>query len=368
MKAVDVQHMARALTLARRGQMTCHPNPAVGCVLAHGESVVAEGWHKKSGQGHAEANALEAAGARARGTTAYVTLEPCAHQGRTPPCAQALISAGVVRVVAAMADPDPRVSGQGFAQLREAGIEVENGLLEAEARSLNPGYLSRLQRSRPFIRIKLAASVDGATAMANGTSQWITGEPARADGHRWRARASAVLSGIGTVLSDDPSLNPRLPGMSFPGCVIVLDSQWRMPPTARLLKANASVLWVGGESLPRPFWADSVEGLEIWEMPLVGGRVDLHETCRRLALHGMNEIHVEAGSVLSGGLLDAGLVDELLLYLAPTLMGRSSLGLFDLPALKTMSQRKPMSFKQVRAVGSDLRIIMQPKEAECLPE
>ncbi len=357
----DAAHMARAIILARRGQLTCHPNPAVGCVLASKDVIIGEGWHEKTGQGHAEAQALGNAQSSTVGCTAYVTLEPCAHHGRTPPCASALIDAGVSRVVAAMADPDPRVSGAGFDRLREAGITVECGLMQSQAEALNPGFLSRLQRFRPYVRVKLAASIDGATAMADGVSQWITGEQARADGHRWRARASAVLTGIGTVLMDDPSLNPRLEGLSRESTVIVMDSQWRMPPTARLMKANSRIIWVGCESSPRPFWADDVHGLEVLEVPSVAGHIDLAITLQRLAQMEINELHVECGSVLSGALLDAGLVDELLLYLAPTVMGRASKGLFQLPGLESMADRVALSFEQVRQIGSDLRLILKPR-------
>ncbi|MFK7955816.1 MAG: bifunctional diaminohydroxyphosphoribosylaminopyrimidine deaminase/5-amino-6-(5-phosphoribosylamino)uracil reductase RibD [Lysobacterales bacterium] len=363
----DARHMARAIVLARRGQLTCHPNPAVGCVLVKQDAVIGEGWHEKTGQGHAEARALANAQSPTKGCTAYVTLEPCAHQGRTPPCTSALIDAGVSRVVAAMADPDPRVSGAGFGRLRDAGVTVECGLMQSQAEALNPGYLSRLHRSRPFVRVKLAASIDGATAMADGISQWITGEDARADGHRWRARASAVLTGIGTVLMDDPSLNPRVPGLSRSSTAIVLDSQWRMPPTARLLTANSRVIWVGCQSLPRPFWADDVEGLEVLEVPPLAGRVDLSITLQQLAQMDINELHVECGSVLSGALLDAGLVDELLVYLAPTVMGRASKGLFEVPGLESMADRIALSFEQVRQVGTDLRLILKPLTPDPAP-
>ncbi|MEM1091123.1 MAG: bifunctional diaminohydroxyphosphoribosylaminopyrimidine deaminase/5-amino-6-(5-phosphoribosylamino)uracil reductase RibD [Pseudomonadota bacterium] len=360
MSQLDASHMARALTLARRGRLTCHPNPAVGCVLADGATVVGEGFHARAGEGHAEAVALKVAGPKASGCTAYVTLEPCAHHGRTPPCADALIQAGVKRVVAAMTDPDERVAGQGLQRLRDAGIEVSCGLMESAARALNPGFLSRIERKRPYVRVKLAASIDGATAMADGFSQWITGEAARADGHRWRARADAVMTGIGTVLADDPSLNPRVPGLERRSTAVVLDSQWRMPPTARLLNSNQRVFWVGCDSQPRPFWADDVAGLEVLEVPAVGGRVDLHAALTRLAEHDLGELQVEAGSVLSGSLLAAELVDQVLTYLAPTVLGRSTMGLFALPELQTMEDRISLSFSQVRSVGGDLRLLLEP--------
>ncbi|MEM9532928.1 MAG: bifunctional diaminohydroxyphosphoribosylaminopyrimidine deaminase/5-amino-6-(5-phosphoribosylamino)uracil reductase RibD [Pseudomonadota bacterium] len=353
--------MARALALAERGRFTCHPNPAVGCVLVGDNEVVGEGFHERAGEGHAEVNALAEAGPRARGATAFVTLEPCAHQGRTGPCAVALAEAGIVRVVAATEDPDPRVAGEGFARLRAAGIEVIEGVLATEARALNPGFFSRLERGRPWVRVKLAASLDGATAMADGASQWITGAAARRDGHRWRARAAAVMTGIGTVLSDDPGLNPRLPRVDRSDVCVVLDSQWRMPATAALLKANQRVLWVGDQHAARPFWADPLDEVQVEEIPAQGGRLQLPQVLEVLQREQLGEIHVEAGATLAGALLSANLVDELLVYLAPLLLGRATRGLVDLPLIRSMDDRINLKLNEVRQVGDDLRLRLTPE-------
>ncbi|MDR2113314.1 MAG: bifunctional diaminohydroxyphosphoribosylaminopyrimidine deaminase/5-amino-6-(5-phosphoribosylamino)uracil reductase RibD, partial [Candidatus Accumulibacter sp.] len=320
--------MARALRLARRGLYTTTPNPRVGCVLARDGKIVGEGWHRRAGEAHAEVHAIAAAGAAARGATAYVTLEPCSHHGRTPPCAGALIDAGVARVVAAMQDPDPRVAGGGLAALAAAGIAAQCGLLEAEAVELNAGFVSRMTRGRPWVRLKLAASLDGKTALRNGDSQWITGAAARRDGHRWRARACAILSGIGTVRDDDPRLNVR--GVSTGGrqpLKVVVDSRLELPPGARvigdgpLLVASAIAEGERAESLRR-------RGVELTALPDGAGRVDLAALMAELGRRGINELHVESGCRLNGALLNAGLVDEILLYLAPCLIGDAARGMF----------------------------------------
>ena len=358
--ADDHRHMASALQLAERGLWTTTPNPRVGCLLVKNGEVIGEGWHVKAGGPHAEPAALADARARgheSRGATAYVTLEPCNFFGRTPPCTEALIAAGVARVVAAMSDPNPKVAGGGFARLREAGIEVASGLLEAAAQELNIGFVSRMTRGRPFVRVKLAASLDGRTALAGGESQWITGPDARRDGHRWRARACAILTGSGTVLADDPQLNVRDLGgvaeVSRQPLRVVVDSALRIAPRAKVFAGGA--LWVGAvESLgggPLP------PGVECLAMPGDNGHVSLPGLLDELGRRGINELHVEAGPKLSGALLHEGLVDELLLYLAPCLIGDTGRGLFSMPGLESLADRPQLSIRDVRMVGGDLRVL-----------
>lgn len=356
--AEDHRFMARALQLAEHGLWTTTPNPRVGCVLVRDGAVIGEGWHEKAGGPHAEVAALAAArsaGCDPRGATAYVTLEPCNFFGRTPPCTEALIAAGVSRVVAAMSDPNPKVAGGGLARLREAGIEVASGLLEAAARDLNIGFVSRMTRGRPFVRVKLAASLDGRTALAGGESQWITGPDARRDTHRWRARACAILTGSGTVLADDPQLNVRDVGgvaeVVRQPLRVVVDSAARIAPQARVFAGGA--LWVNATAAPRAVPA----GVEIIVMPSGSGHVDLLALLEELGRRGINELHVEAGPKLSGALLHEGLVDELLLYLAPCLIGDSGRGLFGMPGLESLADRPQLAIKDVRMVGADLRVL-----------
>ncbi len=358
--AADHAWMAHALRLAQGGAWTTHPNPRVGCVIVSGERLLGEGFHRRAGQAHAEVAALAAAGRHARGATCYVTLEPCAHQGRTPPCTEALIQGGVARVVIAAVDPNPAVHGRGIERLRGAGIEVQSGLLAADSRELNAGFFSGIERSRPWVRLKLAASIDGATAMASGESRWITGAAARADVQRWRARAAAVLTGIGTVLADDPRLNVRLDLERESVCVVV-DSRWRLPATARLIEANDRVIWIGGNPSELPEWHADHSKIQPVPVPLSDGRVSLEAALGELAALEVNEVQVEAGSVLAGALLAAGLVDELLLYLAPRVLGRNTKGLFSLPALETMADRVNLQWRDVRAVGDDLRVRLRPE-------
>ncbi len=353
--------MARALSLAERGAWTTHPNPRVGCVVVAGDEVVGEGFHARAGAPHAEIEALAAAGARAAGATCYVTLEPCAHHGRTPPCADALIEARIARVLIAGADPNPAVNGQGIARLRAAGIEVEAGLLAGPARELNPGFYSRHERQRPWVRLKLGGSLDGATAMSGGESQWITGPAARADVQRWRARAAAVVTGIGTVLADDPRLDLRLEVDRERACA-VLDTGWRLPESARLIGANDRVVWIGGEGDGPPAWAARHPKIRCAPVPLDGDRVALPAALRALADHDLNEIQVEAGATLAGALLAQGLIDELLLYLAPQVLGRNTRGMFAIPALETLDDRVNLRWREVRRIGEDLRIVLQPVE------
>ena len=348
--------MARALALARRGLYTTDPNPRVGCVVVRDEKVVGEGFHERAGQPHAEVIALRAAGDRARGATVYLTLEPCCHHGKTPPCTDALIGAGVARVVAAMPDPNPRVAGKGFAALTQAQITSESGLMQPDAEALNPGFLRRMQQGRPFVRVKLAASLDGRTALANGESKWITGEPARADVQHWRARSSAMLTGIGTVLADDPSLNVRAFEIGRQPLRVVLDSQLRMSPKAKMLALPGTTLVVTASNDAARAAALRQAGAEV-QVLADKGRVDLAALMRMLAAREANEILVEAGATLSGALLEAGLVDELVLYQAPYLLGDAGRGLFRLANLTQMAARPALEIKDMRAIGQDWRLV-----------
>ncbi|HLP97747.1 MAG TPA: bifunctional diaminohydroxyphosphoribosylaminopyrimidine deaminase/5-amino-6-(5-phosphoribosylamino)uracil reductase RibD [Sideroxyarcus sp.] len=356
MNAADSQWMAHALRLAERGLYTTSPNPRVGCVLVKEGKIVGEGWHERAGGPHAEAHALRAAGESARGATAYVTLEPCSHHGRTPPCADALIAAGVSRVVAAMQDPNPLVAGKGIARLRAAGIEVECGLMETAAHELNIGFVARMTRGTPWLRSKVAASLDGCTALANGASKWITGEPARADVQHWRARSCAVLTGIGTLLADDPQLNVREIASGRQPLRVVLDSGLRMSPSAAILQGGKVLIYTAATD-ERKQSALQERGAEVLPMPGADGQVDLHGVMRDLAQRGINEVLVEAGRILNGALLKAALVDELVLYLAPQLLGDAARGIADIGELTKLEQRVALAWRDVRQVGNDLRII-----------
>ena len=361
--AVDYRSMARALRLAAKGAWTTHPNPRVGCVITRDCEVVGEAWHERAGLAHAEVLALEAAGRAARGATAYVTLEPCAHQGRTGPCAEALARAGVNRVVAAVQDPDPRVAGQGFAYLRESGIRVQSGLLADQAEALNRGFFKRLRQGRPWVTVKLAASLDGRTALASGESRWITGEAAREDVHRLRAAASAVLTGSGTALADDPRLNARLDDVTRQPLRVLLDSRLRLSTSSQLLGEEGGPLRVfcgeqAGDSGPL-----EAAGARVTRLP--GERPDAETVLRHLASEeDCNELLVEAGPTLSGDLLSRGLVDEVVLYLAPHLIGDAGRGLFHLPGLESMDQRRPLRIRDLRRVGEDIRMTLQPEDRE----
>ena len=368
---VDQALMARAIRLAELGRFTTDPNPRVGCVLVRDGEVVGEGWHRRAGEPHAERYALNAAGERARGATAYVTLEPCCHYGLTPPCTEGLIEAGVARVVCAMVDPNPLVAGRGIELLRAAGIETWVGLLEEQARALNPGFVKRMEQQRPYVRCKMAASLDGRTAMATGESKWISSEASRRDVQRLRAGSSAILTGIGTVLADDPSLNVRLsagelPGMSPEDRVrqpprVVVDSFWRMPVGARMLSLPGATLVAGVEHLPERLAALEAAGAEVLLCEARAGRVDLGGLMQELARRGLNEVLLEAGPTLAGAAVSEGLVDEILLYLAPHLMGETAQGLFDLPALQVMAERVALEILDVRRIGPDLRISARPR-------
>ncbi|MDR3214522.1 MAG: bifunctional diaminohydroxyphosphoribosylaminopyrimidine deaminase/5-amino-6-(5-phosphoribosylamino)uracil reductase RibD [Azoarcus sp.] len=353
---IDREAMALALTLAGQGLATATPNPRVGCVIARAGEIVGQGWHRRAGEPHAEALALAAAGKAAQGTTAYVTLEPCAHFGRMPPCADALAAAGVARVVAAMEDPNPKVAGRGLARLRAAGIAVECGLLADEARELNLGFVSRMTRQRPWLRLKAAATLDGKTALENGVSQWITGPAARADGHRWRARACAVLTGIGTVKADDPRLTVRDISCDRQPLRILIDARLEVAPAARILQeVPALIVTASADEARIQRFADL--GHRVLRLPAPDGHVDLAALPRELAALELNEIHVEAGARLNGALLAAGCVDELLLYLAPLAVGNAARGIFELPALTALDAATRFDIRDCQRVGDDLRII-----------
>jgi len=351
----DSAYMARALALAERGLYTTTPNPRVGCVIVAGDSVIGEGWHERAGSPHAEAKALADAAAHGRsprGATMYVTLEPCNHTGRTPPCTEAVIAAEIGRVVAAMADPNPEAS-TGAARLRAAGIPVDMGLLAGEAREQNIGFVSRMTRGRPWVRMKAAASLDGRTALTTGESKWITGEAARADGHRWRARACAILTGHGTVQHDDPQLTVRAIATSRQPRRIVVDRHAETPPSARVLADDNVLMVTAGER--NPSWQPGVPHLAL---PDANGRVDLGALMDALGERGINELHVEAGARLNGALLDAGLVDELLLYVAPSIIGDPALGVAEFRSgLADLSDRIELTVREVTQIGADLRIV-----------
>ncbi|HJU06853.1 MAG TPA: bifunctional diaminohydroxyphosphoribosylaminopyrimidine deaminase/5-amino-6-(5-phosphoribosylamino)uracil reductase RibD [Rhodanobacteraceae bacterium] len=401
--AIDHAFMARALRLAQRGLYTTQPNPRVGCVIARGGEIVGEGWHQRAGEPHAEVFALRAAGERGRGATAYVTLEPCAHYGRTPPCADALVEDGIARVVAACEDPNPKTAGSGLRLLREAGIEVQSGLMCEAARELNRGFLSRMERGRPWVRVKLAMSLDGRTALANGESKWITGEVARADVQRWRARSSAILTGAGTARTDNPRLTVRLPafkplsplgrgqgegaaklspkvpphpnplpdgerekhfGASFVSPLrVVLDPKLdALQSNAHLFDGSAPTLVLhapGAQPSDDRYAQTELAAIELDS----NGKLDLHAVMRLLAQKQINELQVEAGPRLCGALFEAGLVDELLLYVAPVLLGDSARPLLSVPPLENMMQRRALRVIDQRRVGGDMRMLLRtPQE------
>ncbi len=390
--AIDNAHMARALRLAELGLFTTQPNPRVGCVVAQGADIVGEGFHARAGEPHAEVFALREAGLKARGATAYVTLEPCAHFGKTPPCADALIGAGIERLVAACEDPNPKVAGGGFAKLRDAGIAVEAGLLREVARELNRGFFSRIERGRPWLRVKLAQSLDGRTALANGKSQWISGDAARADVQCWRARSSAILTGSGTVLADNPRLTVRLHHSSADGTQVfvheassdrhpaspstaasaavqgvaqaqqfrplrvVLDRQLQTPPNAKVLDGSAlTLIFHATDSIP-----DSrFNRVECAAIPVCDERLDLESVLHDLAARGVNELQVEAGPTLCGGLQQGGFVDEWLLYISPLLLGDRAQPLLALPPLEKIADAQRLRMIDQRQIGDDWRLLLR---------
>jgi len=355
----DAFYMAQAITLARKGRYTTDPNPRVGCVLVRNDVVIGEGWHVKAGQGHAEVEALKNT-PDAKGATAYVTLEPCSHQGRTPPCCDALIKAGVSRVVAAMQDPNPLVSGRGLEKLKAAGIEVVSGVLQEDAQALNRGFIKRMTEKRPFLRSKLAMSLDGRTAMASGESKWITSDQSRADVQRLRAESSAILTGISTVLADDPALNARIEGDVLQPVRVVLDTHLNMPVTSQMTKLPGRSLILTCAENQQKQQALQQAGFEVYPLASKNGRLDLHAVMEFLAGQQINELLVEAGAVLNGALLDEGLVDEYIIYMAPCILGDQGRGLFMLPGLQQMADKKQLKLRDVRQIGQDLKLTYTP--------
>ncbi len=367
--ALDPKFMARAFELARKGLYSTHPNPRVGCVIVLDGQIVGEGWHARAGEPHAEVHALRQAGARARGATAYVTLEPCSHHGRTPPCTDALVDAGIARVVAAMQDPNPQVSGRGLLRLMQAGIAVQSGVLESEARALNAGFIKRMEQGLPFVRVKLAMSLDGRTAMASGESQWITGPAARAAVQRLRARASVVLTGADTVLADaarltvrpdELGLNAELTALAMtrPPLRVLVDGRLRVPLTAPFYQAGAALVATCAAAVARDRFLE--EGHELLAIPGSDGHVDLRKLLTELAARGVNEVLVEAGPRLAGAFARQGLVDEYQLFVAAKFLGSSARPLLDLP-LARMAEATPLKIIEMRAVGDDWRIIAVPQ-------
>jgi diaminohydroxyphosphoribosylaminopyrimidine deaminase / 5-amino-6-(5-phosphoribosylamino)uracil reductase len=365
----DFLHMERALALAARGLYTTDPNPRVGCVLVKDGEIIGEGYTQPAGQDHAEIQAMKNARARGndlRGATAYVTLEPCSHFGRTPPCANALIEAKVARVIAAMEDPNPLVSGRGLGMLRDAGIDVRCGLLANEARELNIGFVSRMVRKRPWVRMKIAASLDGRTGLPSGESQWITSEAARADGHAWRARASAILTGIGTVKEDDPRMTVRAVDTPRQPKRVLVDSRLDVSPLAQILVGAPTLVFCASLDEHNAERAETLRarGAELVALGNAHGKVDLPAMLGELAARGVNELHVEAGYKLNGSLLREGCVDELLLYVAPSLLGTNALGMIDIAAPASLDARTRLNFHAVDRIGDDLRILARIERAE----
>ncbi len=351
----DIEWMTRALRLAARGLYTTTPNPRVGCVIVNNGQVVGEGAHLKAGEPHAEVHALRAAGEQARGATAYVTLEPCSHFGRTPPCADALVNAGVSRVVVAMQDPNPLVAGNGIARLQAQGIAVTVGVCEAQALALNPGFILRMTQQRPYVRLKVAASLDGRTALANGDSQWITSPAARRDVHHWRAQSCAIITGIASILKDDSSLTVREVKTPRQPLRVIVDSQLRIPIDAKVLQdGNALVAYAQGDAAKMEML--QVMGVRTLQAPNAQGQVDLAVLMQALTALPCNEVLIEAGATLNGAFLQNGFVDELLLYYAPKLMGHTARGMFALPELTQMSAVRDLNILDVRQFGQDLRI------------
>ena len=366
--AADFDFMARAFRLAERGLYTTMPNPRVGCVLVKDGQIIAEGWHERAGEGHAEVNALRVAGDNARGATAYVSLEPCSHHGRTGPCAQALVDAGISRVVYAMEDPNPLVSGNGIALIRAAGIPVDGPVLEDDARALNPGFVRRMERKRPYVRCKMAMSIDGRTAMDSGESKWITGPKARADVQRLRARSCAIISGVDSILQDNASLTVRVDELGLPNAEaaaakqplrVIVDSQLRTPRNALMFKQATPILLVHNGQVDAQQLADWPDFVELIALPGKDGRIDLQALLSELAKRQCNEILVETGATLAGSFLRRGLLDEIIMYMAPKLLGSNARPLFDLP-LETMSASLSLKIKDIRAVGRDWRITAVP--------
>ena len=364
----DEFYMARALELARRGRFTTTPNPNVGCVIVRDAAIVGEGYHLRAGEPHAEVHALRMAGEKAKGATAYVTLEPCSHHGRTPPCCDALIAAGIRRVVAAMQDPNPEVAGRGLYRLQQAGVEVSHGLMMQEAEALNRGFLKRMRTGFPWVQLKLGASLDGRTAMASGQSQWITSPQARSDVQRLRAQSAAILSTSATVLADDPALTVRYDELDratqadYPAALlrqpvrIIVDSQNRVMPTHRII-AQSGETWLARTQCDEQHWPDSVTQFSV---PHHNGRLDLVSMMMLLGRKQINSVWVEAGAQFAGALLQAGVVDELIVYLSPRLLGDAGRGLCHLPGLEKLEEAPAFTFSDIRQVGPDVRLTLSP--------
>jgi diaminohydroxyphosphoribosylaminopyrimidine deaminase/5-amino-6-(5-phosphoribosylamino)uracil reductase len=350
--AFDHAMMRRALALAEKGLYTTTPNPRVGCVVTKDEKILGEGWHERAGDPHAEVIALQKAGSEAAGATVYVTLEPCNHHGRTPPCVEALKKSGVKRVIAAMRDPNPEAAHGGEA-LAAVGVRFEHGLMEDEARELNIGFVSRVTRGRPWVRLKVAATLDGRTALPDGKSQWITGAEARRDGHRWRARACAILTGIGTVRADDPRLTVREIDTPRQPLRVIVDSRLETPSNARILEGGNVLIFAAKQGkAPR--------GAEVVVFPNENQKVDLPRMLQELARRGVNELHVEAGFRLNGSLAREGCVDEYLVYLNPSFLGDGAQGMLDLPPFLSLNERIKLRIVSLQHLGDDLRILARP--------
>ncbi len=352
----DHQYMTKALRLASQGLFSSMPNPRVGCVIVKEGVIIGEGAHMKAGTPHAEVHALRQAEENARGATAYVTLEPCSHHGRTPPCAFALIEAGVRKVVIAMQDPNPLVAGKGIAMLKAAGIDVETGLMHKEAHDINPGFVKRMQNKTPFVRCKIASSLDGKTALDNGVSQWITGSAARLDVQHWRAQSCAILTGIGTIMKDNPSLNIREIDVDRQPISVIVDSDLRLPLDAKVLN-NPNVLVAFAKDTMKKSQQLAAKGVGLICIPNAEGKVCLNALLSHLALNEVNEVMVEAGQELNGALLALNLIDEFLIYYAPKLMGNDAKGMFSLPSLQTMDQVVTLEMKDIRLFSNDIRIL-----------
>lgn len=358
----DHEHMGEALRLAEKGLYTTDPNPRVGAVVVKDGKVIGRGFHKRAGEAHAEILALQEAGAAAKAATLYVTLEPCAHEGKTPPCADAVVKAGVARVVAAMTDPNPEVAGKGFEKLKAAGIAVAEGLMSAQSKALNPGFISRMTRGRPWVRSKLAASMDGRTALDNGESKWISCDASREDVHRWRARSSAVLTGIGTLLADDPTFTVRLPGEWRQPKKIIVDTNLSTPVDANVFKLNPDLVFIAtGVDDPEEQEALNAIGANIQVFPERRGFMDLKSILETMAELECNEVLMEAGAGMNGALLEAGLLDELILYVCPSLLGDKARGMFSLAGISSMNQRRELEIVDARMFDRDLRLILRPK-------
>ena len=360
----DYTFMAHAMQLARKGLYTTHPNPRVGCVIVNNGEVVGTGYHIQAGGPHAEVYALQEAGEKARGATVYVTLEPCCHHGKTPPCTDALIKAGVARVIAAMQDPNPQVAGDGLLQLTNHDIETEVGLLEQQAHELNPGFIHRMKIGRPYVRCKLAMSLDGRTAMASGESKWITSDAARMDVQRLRAQSSAIVTGAGTILADDPAMTVRLDRVSRQPLRVIIDSNLSTPTTATILQQPGKTVILTCSDDEDAMQELQSAGAQVVVLEKANSRVDLPAVLEYLAKQNINEVLLETGATLSGAMLQAGLIDELIVYVAPVVMGDDARGLFKVPGLEQMANRIELTIKDVHRIGDDLRIHAIPRIKE----